>query len=187
MAKTNWQMGDTVQPSDLNQIGQEINDNTTDIQQVSNDLVAHKADKTPHIVPACRVYSSINQKIQHNQNTPVIFDSIRFDNDEIFNISDNTRLTCKTPGIYLVTGHAAITNNSTGVRQVFIRVNNATVIASEIKNALSKGNTPVNISTVYDLNENDYLELVAFQDSGVALEIVSLVNFSPEFSIVRIG
>lgn len=45
MAKTNWQMGDTVQPADLNQIGQEINENTTDVQQVTNDLTRHLAEK----------------------------------------------------------------------------------------------------------------------------------------------
>jgi len=31
MAKTDWQIGDTVQPGDLNQLGQEINDNTADL------------------------------------------------------------------------------------------------------------------------------------------------------------
>lgn len=36
MAKTNWQMGDTVQPEDLNQVGQEINDNTTAIASHKN-------------------------------------------------------------------------------------------------------------------------------------------------------
>lgn len=38
MAKTNWQMGDTVQPADLNQIGQEINKNTSDIENIQQEL-----------------------------------------------------------------------------------------------------------------------------------------------------
>jgi len=33
MAKTDWQLGDTVQPEDLNQLGQEINDNTSAISE----------------------------------------------------------------------------------------------------------------------------------------------------------
>lgn len=55
MAKTNWQMGDTVQPADLNQIGQEINENTTGVQQVTNDLDRHLADNVRHITEDERV------------------------------------------------------------------------------------------------------------------------------------
>jgi hypothetical protein len=39
MAKTDWQMGDTVKPDDLNQIGQEINDNSASINNHISDYV----------------------------------------------------------------------------------------------------------------------------------------------------
>lgn len=51
MAKTNWGPNDTVQPDDMNQIGQEINDNGTNIQTVADNLAAHEADNAnPHNV-----------------------------------------------------------------------------------------------------------------------------------------
>ncbi|WP_218103730.1 pyocin knob domain-containing protein [Paenibacillus hemerocallicola] len=41
MAKTNWTMGETVQPADMNQIGQEINTNTTAIQAATSAATAN--------------------------------------------------------------------------------------------------------------------------------------------------
>lgn len=44
MAKTDWQMGDTVQPADMNQIGQEINDNTAEIANHKSAAVLDHPD-----------------------------------------------------------------------------------------------------------------------------------------------
>lgn len=44
MARTNWQMGDTVQPEDLNQLGQEINDNAADLADHKSAAVLDHPD-----------------------------------------------------------------------------------------------------------------------------------------------
>lgn len=41
MAKTDWQLGDTVMPEDMNQIGEEINQNAQGIQQLQQTVNAH--------------------------------------------------------------------------------------------------------------------------------------------------
>ena len=43
------------------------------------------------------------------------------------------------------------------------------------------------ISTLYSLAVNEYVELVAFQDSGVSLNALTAANYSPEFSMVRVA
>jgi len=69
MAKTDWQMNDTVLPDDMNQIGQEINDAATAAANAQDaadaaataaanaqdDIDAHKADYTKHAITAVNV------------------------------------------------------------------------------------------------------------------------------------
>jgi|HigsolmetaGSP12D_1036236.scaffolds.fasta_scaffold00074_5 hypothetical protein len=38
MAKTDWQLGDVVQPSDMNQMGQEINDNAAAVEELRDEV-----------------------------------------------------------------------------------------------------------------------------------------------------
>ena len=44
MAKTSWTMNDIVQPSDMNQIGTEINQNTANVGNLSNLATTNKAN-----------------------------------------------------------------------------------------------------------------------------------------------
>jgi hypothetical protein len=46
MAKTDWQMGDTVQPEDLDHIGQEINENAEDIADHKSAAVLDHPDES---------------------------------------------------------------------------------------------------------------------------------------------
>lgn len=46
MAKTNWQMGDTVMPSDLNELGREVNENAAALEEHTSAAVLDHPDNS---------------------------------------------------------------------------------------------------------------------------------------------
>ena len=155
-----------------------------DIETQSNLLVGGKVTKSTAI--GARVYYGFAQTISSGVVTELTFTSERFDTDTIHNTTSNQeRLTCKTAGIYLITVNVVWNANASGVRNVAIKLNNATIIARDVRMANTSGNTVMSLTTLYQLAVNDYVEVEVFQDSGSAVDINSVSNVSPEFSMVR--
>ena len=77
--------------------------------------------------------------------------------------------------------------NGTGIRFAQIRLNGTTTIAAELVPAASGDPTVLAVSAVYALSAGDYVELLADQKSGGALNVLSTGNYSPEFSMVRLS
>jgi len=143
-----------------------------------------------YAAPACRAYRTTNQTLTTGTDTPISFDGERFDTDNIHDPATNpTRLTCKTAGRYIITGHVAFTPNAGGNnRQVNIRLNGSTVIASDIRPSSSAAsNNRVSISAIYDLAVGDYVELSCYQDTGGNLDVINAANYSPEFEMARVN
>jgi hypothetical protein len=137
--------------------------------------------------PSCRVYNSSNQSISNGTITAIQFNSERFDNDTIHDsATNNTRLTCKTAGKYLVIGQIKFAFNSTGYRELDIVVNGTTFYAASTVLPVSTANYSV-ISTIINLSVNDYVELMVKQTSGGELDVVAEEAISPEFMMVKIG
>lgn len=138
--------------------------------------------------PAARVYHNAAQSIANATFTALAFNTERFDNDTIHDTStNNSRLTCKTAGKYLIIGNITYAANATGVRNADIRLNGTNYIASSRIHASTAATVGVQVSAVCELNANDYVELMAYQSSGGALDVVSGASYSPEFSMVRVG
>ena len=140
-----------------------------------------------------RVYNNANISVA-NAPSPfqvLTFNSERYDNDAIHDtVTNNSRLTCKTAGVYSIAGHVFFAGNGTGQRGLQIRVTGTTnaVIASDMRPNTSAGiGTQVSVATQYELAVNDYVELLAYQDSGGPLNILTQANYSPEFEMARIG
>jgi len=140
--------------------------------------------------PQARVTHSANQSIANTTTTALAFDSEAFDTDAIHDTAtNNTRLTCKTAGRYLI--YADVSWPSTGggtIRQVGFRVNGSDQIGFQT-GPVGGGTYEVQVSasTEYTLAANDYVECVVFQDSGGALNVLTHANFSPIFGMVRVG
>jgi len=84
-----------------------------------------------------------------------------------------SRYTATQPGWYLVSGRVAFAGNITGRRRIYLQVNGTPVPASGIYVAATI-NAIIVIpypGTLVSLNIGDYLEMVAWQDSGVTLSI----------------
>jgi len=91
-------------------------------------------------------------------------------------------------GLYEIVGHVRFDVNATNQRTISIRLNGSTMIAQQSANALAGGlNAALTVVTQYELAANDYVELLAYQNSGGNLNVTVLGNQSPEFMMTRIG
>lgn len=134
-----------------------------------------------------RVYNNASISVANATLTALTFNNERYDTDTYHSTSSNTsRLTAPAPGLYRISGVVRFAANATGDRRVAIQLNGSTIIAYNIVNAVSGGGvTILTISTDYQLTTSDYVELMAYQASGGALNVDTSINYSPEFMIAR--
>jgi hypothetical protein len=142
--------------------------------------------------PACRVYHTANQAINNNALTALAFNSERFDTNTMHDtVTNNSRITFNTAGLYIVTGSFAfaLDTDYTDITGL-IRMTGATTIAEETRYATGVSAIPrLTISTLYKFAVSEYVELVAYQTntSANANNVTASLNYSPEFSAVWVG
>ena len=136
-----------------------------------------------------RVYNSANISVSHNDSSaPLTFDSERFDTGDFHSTSSNTgRLTAPTAGLYLMGACVQFAANATGLRALLLRLNGSTFIVRELIDIDSATTHGLAVSTTYQLAAGDYVEAIAFQTSGGALNVEAGANYSPEFWINHLG
>jgi hypothetical protein len=124
--------------------------------------------------PTVQVRRTTAQSIPNTTATAISFDAEDSDNDGMHSAGSPTRLTCVTPGTYLVSGLIPYVANATGGREVRI-VKNGVGVA--VNGGRTLGPTPsgtidsVILAPVIEvpLLVGDFLELTAVQTSGGAL------------------
>lgn len=141
-----------------------------------------------YTVPEARVYHNGGQSLTTATPFILAFNNERFDTDTIHDtVTNNSRLTCRTAGKYYIFATAEFQANATGVRYLGIKLNGSIYIAIDRRTASGIAPIDITISTVYDLAVNDYVEIEAYQDAGLALAVTAIGNTSPEFGMVRVG
>lgn len=138
-----------------------------------------------------RVYNDANISIANNSITALTFNQERFDTETLHStVSNTSRLRCNLAGghagKYAIFGTVTFNAHATGYRGLYIRLNGTTNIAAAFQTALNGQVTAMTISTIYALAESDYVELMAYQNSGGALDVLVLANYSPEFGMVKV-
>lgn len=153
------------------------------------DIAAHAAIAAAHHAHVgARVYHSENTSIPNETWTALYFDSERYDTDDIHSVTVQTlRLTCKTAGKYVIALSVSFAANATGHRRIRIVHNGADPIAGNFAPAINATVPCLSVATVYDLAVDGFLIAQVYQDSGGALDVLSLGNESPEFMMQRIG
>ena len=98
-------------------------------------------------------------------------------------------MTCPASGLYLISGHLAFAQNSSGRRMLTLRVNDDLLIAGQSAPgfATSGHNTLLSVAALWPLQEGDFVEMLAYQSSGAGLAAKSLAAYSPELSLARIA
>jgi hypothetical protein len=140
------------------------------------------------LVPAARVYHSTNQSIANNTGVALAFNTESFDTDTIHDtVTNNSRLTCKTAGKYLITGTIEWAANATGIRQAILQVNGTTQPGIDERIGTATYPVTTTVVTLYDLAVNDYVELLGYQDSGGALNALTDGIRAPVFEMVRVA
>ena len=116
----------------------------------------------------------------------LLFDSERWDTDGIHSVSSNTsRLTAKTKGKYLIWAGIQWDGNAILQRYMSFLVNNVDTIVEQM--ALGGQGPRQIISTIYELDVDDYVELRVWQNSGTSRTIIVGPKHSPEFAIQLIA
>lgn len=140
-------------------------------------------------VPRCRLFNSAAISIPTAVATALTFNTEVFDAAAPNNMHDTatntSRITVPTGGAgwYNITGSLEFAANATGYREIRVRLNGVTNIA--IHNAMAVTVATIthrmSINVQYALNVGDYVELMALQTSGGALNVATNSDFSPSF------
>jgi hypothetical protein len=151
----------------------------------------HPAEAILTAATGARVFNSLNISIPNSAFTALTFDSERFDTSDFHSTTTNTnRLTIPTggTGTYLLGCHVQWAGHATGDRGLALRLNGTTEVARQRAPAANAvAGKEVTVVTAYRLNASDYVECLAFQDSGGALNAQAAGNYAPEFWIYWLG
>lgn len=154
----------------------------------------HIADTTIHgggggfTFSGAHVYHNANQSIANASLVALAFNSERYDTDTYHDTAtNNSRLTAPTTNKYRVGGGATYAASASGSRrELWIRKNGTTTLARDGRPPTGGSvDCSVTVSWEGELAAGDYVELLAVQDSGGALNVLVLADYSPQFWIAR--
>lgn len=128
---------------------------------------------------------SANQSIPAGAFTALTFDTERYDLSGMHDGANPTRLTVSKRGKYLIGGCPSFAANAVGTRMAGIRLNGGNFIVLDSRPVVVDAllGTAIPVTTEWDLVPGDYVELVVFQNSLGALDVLKAADYSPEFWI----
>jgi len=135
-----------------------------------------------------RARRTTDQTITTGTPTVIAFDTQDYDTDGIWEgVTNPSRLTCQTTGVYLITGGgywAGATGG--GQRSVYIYLNGATQVAGMILTPSANGQG-LNATALLSLTAGDYVQLLVYHDRGSNLAVSYYAQWSPVLSMQRVG
>ena len=142
--------------------------------------------------PGCQCWRSTAQSIPNNTVTAVSLDQEDFDNDGMHNPASNpTRITCVTPGRYQVSGAVPYDVGTTGNREARIMKNGVGSSINGGRYLIAAPGGAALLAVVPTLEvallAGDFLELIAFQTNGTALNTTAINGVFPIIRVRRVG
>ena len=135
-----------------------------------------------------RVYKSGSQSIPNNTHTILSFDQERWDTDTIHdNAVNNSRLTAKTAGLYLINAQVGFGTNVVGYRGISFFIDNVDVPIRVFQNPNATDWHAMQATTLWEMAVNSYAEVAAYQSSGGPLDVINSPQAVTEFMMQRIG
>ncbi len=129
-----------------------------------------------------RVYNSASLSIPSGAETALTFNSERWDLNNLHSTSSFTgRITMDAAHTCMVSASVAMTAGGGTFRDLSIRVNGTTMIATQDVSAV---NPYIAVSTIYQFAANDYVEATIFHDAGSPINAIADLNRSPELSVI---
>ena len=126
--------------------------------------------------PSVKAVRTAVQSLAHNTLTALAFTAADVWDTDAFHstTTNNTRITVPTGlgGKYHIIGSATFAAGAESTRLMTIRLNGAIEIARlQVTNGLGGGAFAGSLPIMYALSAGDYIELICYQFSGVALNI----------------
>lgn len=137
------------------------------------------------------VYRAANQAINTAANTAIQFTHEEWDTAGFHdNATNNTRLTMPYAGKYLFEACVQFATGAGTLRYILFQVNGSASAGFQKglqSQQIASAVTVVSLasSAVFNLGAGDYVELIAFQDSGGALNVTA-TNYAPWFQVQRL-
>ena len=152
----------------------------TTVQTALKELDTKKAQTG---LPCVIARNSVAQSTTFNNTTILNFDTNVYINDATMRDTDQTKVTIRKAGIYLIVAQLELTANATGMRTFTIKKNGAIDLVrethpSEIAGAASR----MQIQTVALLAVGDYITVGLYHNAGVNLNTIT-GDHSPALSI----
>jgi hypothetical protein len=138
---------------------------------------------TPTFV-GCSLYDTTpTQSLTNNVQAVITWDSENFDTNGFHSTSSNTgRITIPTgyAGKYFINSSGFFDTSATGSRRIGLQLNGANIRFCQAP-ATTQGASGVAVSTFVNLAEGDYLQVVAFQNSGSSLNYYKGIDTGAEY------
>lgn len=135
------------------------------------------------ITPTCRVYRISPRLIADSTLSAIAFGSERYDSHGMHDNVNPARITAMVAGRYHIGGCVEWDQSPNGSRWIGIRVNGATLLALVEHGATEEA---MMTCTDYQFAIGEYAELVVYQDSGGALNVIA-ANNGPAMWMHKIG
>jgi len=147
-------------------------------QEAATKKYVDEAEARATYTEGARVYHSESLTITNATWTSLTFNREIFDTDAIHDpVTNNSRLTCKTAGIYIIISQLVIYYNAVGVRANHIRLNLTTNLAtSDVIPTSATLYTASVAACIYPLIVGDFVESLVYQNSGGGLTAIGLIE-----------
>lgn len=154
-------------------------------------LAYYTANIAPYLYDeGARVWHNVAQNVPSGVFTILAMNQERYDTDTIHDLAiNNSRLTCRTAGKYVISAGAEWDTEAGISRRVLdLLLNGATAIARNRLWGVDDVNVLChNVTTLWNLEVNDFVEVRVLQNTGVTVPIIFGAAFSPWLAMQRIG
>ncbi len=144
-------------------------------------------------MPACRVYRTAIQNLPSPVTTTLLWDSVRYDNDQMWDRTKPSRLVCRTPGLYKFGVTISFTASAVGIRDITLQhtspdssQSGGTIGQALVNAGQASFVTIIQCLVQWPMRQSEYVEVGAFvNDGGISAEVAAA--YAPEFWAARIG
>lgn len=134
--------------------------------------------------PRCQAYNNANISIPNDDGQVVDLNDENYDSTTTMhsNVTLNSRVVIPVDGIYICTFLCAFASNATGDRSAWIRKNGFEYMAMNQKMAVNGAETSLSVTVQDFLEAGEFIEAIAQQDSGGALNLLATA-YSPILTV----
>jgi hypothetical protein len=135
--------------------------------------VSPRASQRQATYPETLIYHSTTQSLNNNTETTITFDTTARDAEGMRVSGDDTQLACtRDGGLYRATALVQFATNSTGYRELRIRLNSSgTLVRMLVASSGASVQSVVQATTTTAMEVGDELEVRGRQTSGGALNV----------------